>query len=264
MGAVGKAVKKVGSVAGKVGSFVFGGDSKPVQGANYAAMSDEEIARLQSIESEIERMFGEQGTLSKSSLAQSQEVQTLFADNLKNFLSGGSANPEIQAQNASYIDQLFTNPAQKVIDQNVANYEAQAQAKAASLGRNPNADVATQQAIAGEAIRQNIGLQAERGQRIQDLQTGQLNAGMQGGNYLSQLGQQAFTNRFNLLNQRSGLADFYQRQRSNTTTNNMSTSPGLLGNISNGLGQISKVGGQIGKIGAMFGGGGGGGMGGIG
>lgn len=257
MGAVGKVVKSVGKVVGKGASMLFGGDQKPVQGANYAAMSDDEIARLQSIESEIERLFGEQGSLSKANLAQSQEVQSLFADNLKNFLSGGAQSPEIQQQNASYIDQLFTNPMQKVINQNVANYEAQAAAKAASLGRNPNADVATQQAIAGEAMRQNLGLQAERGQRIQDLQTGQLNAGIQGGGFLNNLGQQAFTNRFNLLNQRSGLADFYQRQRSNTTTNNMSTSPGLLGNISHGLGQITKVGGQLGKIGSMFGGGGG-------
>jgi len=272
MGAVGKVV---GSVAGGVGGFLvggpagaaagaglggglLGGNKSAVQGSNYGKITNPEQQRLAEVEQAINQMFSQQDAAGNKSLAQSGEIQDLFANNLKDFLTSGQTNPQYLKQASNFIDQTFTNPAQAVVDQNVGNYEAQAQARAASLGRSPNADVATQQAIAGEAMRQNLGLQAERGSRIQQNVMDRLSAGSQGAGFLNGLGQQAFNNRLQLLNGRTGLADFYQKDRGRTTTNMPSTSPGLFGNISGALGQVAGIQqglGQLGGLGGFSGGG---------
>lgn len=251
MGAVGKLIKKATG-------FLVGGDKKPVQGSNYAPMSEEEYQRLSDIENQIESLFGEQGSLANKNLQQSQEIQNLFANNLKSFLTtGGQQTPEQLKQASDFVDQTFTAPAQNALNQSMIDYENRASAKAAALGRNPNADVATNQAIAAEGMRQNLGLQAERGQRIQQASQdiynrglGSLNAGLQGGQFLNNLGQQAFNNRLSLLNGRTGLADFYQRERGKTTAGTQ-TSTGALTNL-------ASIGGTAAGIGAM------GGLGGIG
>lgn len=232
------------AAVGNVVSSVFGGQKK-VQGA-YGEMSPEEEARLKSIEGQIENLFDNQSGQQQANLAQSQQIQNLFANNLKSFLTKGSAmTPEDIKQASDFVDQTFTNPAQNVVNQNVADYQSQAQGRAAALGRNPNADIATQQAIAGEGIRQNVGLQAERGARIQQATTDQynrglsgLNAGMQGSGFLNNLTQQAFQNQMGLLNARTGLADFYQKERSKYNPGPQ-TSPGLLGGLTAGIGQVS-------------------------
>lgn len=273
MSVVGKAIKGATS-------FLVGGNKSAVQGSNFGEMSADEQQRLTDIESEIDRMFGEQGSLSKSNLAESQDIQSLFVNNLKSFLTnGGQQTPEQLKEASDFVDQTFTNPTQQVVNQNISDYQSQAQARAAALGRNPNADIATQQAIAGEGLRQNIGLQAERGARIQQASQdqynrgiGSLNAGMSGSGFLNGLTQQAFQNQLGLLNGRSGLADFYQKERSKTNLGTQ-TSSGLLTNlnsIQNGVGNVvaggsnnynmisglvgggGSSGGAAGGIGAMF------------
>lgn len=262
MGAVGDFVGGIGDVVGGVTDTLFGGKQSPIQGSNYEKMSPAEAKRLQDLEGQINDLFGPQNDARVGAMAQNKDIQNLFANNLKTFLlKGGQNTPEDVNRASQFVDQTFTNPTQNVVNQNIADYQSQAQAKAAALGRDPNIDIATQQAIAGEGLRQNIGLQAERGNRIQQAvkdnynQTlGSLNAGMQGSGYLNSLAQQAFSNQLNLLNGKTGLADFYQKERGKTTTNNVSTTPGIFGQINNGLGQIAQTGQNIGKIGAMFGG----------
>lgn len=209
---------------------------KTTKDTTFTDMTPEEQKRLADIEGQINDLFGENGKLRGQDLSQNVDVQNLFTNNLKSFLtSGGQTTPEDIKRASDFVDQTFTQPTQQVVDQNVANYESQAQARAAALGRNPNADIATQQAIAGEGLRQNIGLQAERGSRIaQNTQEqynrslGSLNAGLQGSGYLNNLAQQAFQNQVGLLNSRTGLANIYQRERQ---VGKFGTSSGALTNL---------------------------------
>lgn len=209
------AVKK--AISGAT-SFLVGGDT--TKETAFADMTQEEQKRLQEIEGSINQLYGQQ--------SQQDPSTDLFRQALTHFMAGGSSNPnptpEQLQQATSFVDQTFTNPSQVALDQYNKDFTSQAQAQAAAMGRNPNLDIATQQAIQGEIARQGLGLQAERGARIQqaarDLNdTGyarglqQLKAGMQGSNFLNSLGQQAFANRIGLLNQRTGLADMFQRER---------------------------------------------------
>lgn len=241
---------------------VFGGNTRAVQGSNFAPRTDEENRRLQQIEGEIDHLFGDQGTLNGIAQDQSSEIQNLFANNLKTFLTNGTnPTPEDIANASAFVDQTFTNPSQQVLKQQQQDFSDQARATAASLGRDPNADIATQQAIAGESMRQGIGLQAERGARIQQATSDQftrglqgLQAGQQGSGFLNDLSQRAFTNRMGLLNARSGLADFYQKERSKTSINQATSSPGLLGYqsaIAKTVGNSAKAAGSILALGAV-------------
>lgn len=254
MGAVGKAISGATS-------FLTGGDPEVVSGGNYAGMTDPEKKRLKEIEDTIGNLFSEQGPLKASALSQNKDIQALFANNLKTFMTNnGQATPDQIQQASNFVDQTFTNPTQNVVNQNISDYQSQAQGRAAALGRNPNADIATQQAIAGEGLRQNIGLQAERGSRIQSnvndqyqRNLGSLNAGMQGSGYLNNLAQQAFQNQMSLLNGRTGLAQFYQAERGQKPVG-VEHSSGLLGNVNSVLNQTQQIGGSIGKVAGMLGG----------
>lgn len=217
---------------------VFGG--KPKQGKAFARMSADEQARLNQIEAGIQSLYDQTNLTEAQSGA--QDITQLFQSHLKDFLGGG-ANSAFAKQSADYVDELFTNPAQNIVNQNLADAQSQAAGRAAALGRNPNADIATQQALLGETQRQNLGLQAERGARIQNASLDRLNTGLQGAGYLNNLAQQAFGNQLNLLNARTGLAGIYQNNRANTGA--VSTSPGILGSVANAAGQI---GGTIGAI----------------
>lgn len=250
---------------------LVGGKQSAINSSNFSQISPEETKRLQDIESQINSLFEGQSAERMQSLAQSADIQGLFANNLKSFLTNGTnPTPEQIAQAEQFVDQTFTNPAQEVLRQRNADYASQAQAQAAALGRNPNADIATQQAIAGEGMRQGIGLSAERGQRIAQNVNDQfgrglqgLQTGMQGSNFLNGLTQQAFGNQLSLLNGRTGLAGIYQNERGQRPVG-IQTSSGVLSNINSvmnagsnviagGSNQVEMIGGLFGKAGSLGG-----------
>lgn len=242
----------VGKVVGGIKDAVFGGDKKTVTSSNFASMSSDEAQRLNEIETQIQSLYGNQGQLGAEQQAGANKVSQLFQQQLSQFLAGGSSNPnptpEQLQQATSYVDQTFTNPAQQALQQYGSDFSSQAEARAAALGRNPNADIATQQAIAGEIAKQGLGVQSERGSRIaqnarqlndvgyaRNLQG--LQVGQQGSSYLNGLAQQAFGNQVGLLNARSGLAGIYQKERGQNAIGQQ-TNPGILGTLTGAAGQI--------------------------
>lgn len=271
-------MSQVGDAIGGATDFLVGGKPEYHENKAFGAKTPEEAKRLQDIESKINELFGQQSQAGSSNQAASQQLASMFQDNLKSFLAGGSQNPNPspeQLQQASqFVDQTFTNPAQNQLKQQLNDLQSNYAASAASMGRNPNLDIASQQAFASDASKAGLGLQAERGARIQQEATRLndqnynrglqgLNVGMQGSGFLNGLGQQAFTNRMGLLNARSGLADIYQRDRANQGTQT-NFSSGLLTNlnsIQNGIGNVamggsnnaSMVQGLVGKAGSLGG-----------
>lgn len=253
----------VGDVIGGVSDTLFGGSPEVVQGKAFSPMSAQENERLKSIEKQIGDLYGQQG--------QQDSSVGLFRQQLSQFLAGGSSNPnptpEQLKQATTIVDQTFTAPAQQQLQQNQADFASQQQAQAAALGRNPNSDIATQQAIMSATARAGQGLQSERGARIQQAALGlndagysrglqSLNAGMQGSSFLNNLGQQAFANRMGLLNARSGLAGIYQNERSQSTAG-VQSSPGILGTVGGAIGQVAGIGSGLNSLSSAFGGGGG-------
>jgi hypothetical protein len=215
--------------------------------SGYAQMSQDEIDRLRDIENQLKKQYSKVGN-------ENADFNNMFKQLLTNFVKG-SDTPEELARASSFVDQTFTNPARAQINQNLSDFSAQADARAAALGRNPYTDIATQQAMLGETQRQNLALNTQRGQMIADNRTNQLNAGMLGGQFLNNLTQQAFANRMSLLNARSGIADYYQKQRMQSQSSNGSA--GLLGNLASlgtqTAGAIGGIGAGVNAIGGMFG-----------
>lgn len=217
---------------------VLGGDQVAPPEA-HAEMTGEERQRLVEIEQQLKAMSSEAGQ------PQDAELQNMFRSQLVNFLGrdfGGAPTPEQLQQATSFVDQTFTAPAQEALRQTESEAQTAIQANTAALGRNPNLDVATQQAIAGEIARQRLGLQAERGARIGEQANvftdrgfnqgiGQLQAGMSGSGFLNDLAQRSFENRLNLLNARTGVANIYQSNRLRLNQPG-GTTPGLLGTLS--------------------------------
>ena len=254
----------------KATEFLVGGKQSVLDAKNFADMPPEERKRLEDIEAKINAEFTKEDAYDP---AQAKEIEKLFVDSLKTFMARDpNASPEDIAKATSFIDQTFTNPAQAQLKQQTMDLQSQYAAQAAAMGRNPNADIATQQAFLGEATRAGLSLNAERGARIQaqtenSFNRGltQLNAGMQGSGFLNQLGQQAFQNKLSLLNGRTGLAGLYQNERGQKAAG-IQTSSGLLTNINamqNAFGNVAAGGSDNKKSGermlAMMAGGGGGG-----
>jgi hypothetical protein len=253
----------VGKAISAVTEPIFGGGQKAQ--ASHSGITTDEVARLNDIESKIGDLYKNQP--SQVGLAQKdQQIQDLFRDHLIDFMSGAGKTeptPEQLAQATDFVDKTFTAPTQTALNQYQSDFTDQQNARAAALGRNPNADIATQQAIFGEGQRNTMNLQNQRGAQIQQQAMGLnqlandrslqgLSAGMQGVNqglqtsgFLNSLQQQAMLNRMNLLNQKTGIANFYQADRGIA---GYGTNPGILGNISSGLGQISGIGQQAGNI----------------
>lgn len=241
MGAVGDAI-------GSITEPILGGKQKVMQGKNFDPITEEEKVRIADIERKLTDLYNQNP----------DDMSNLFRQHLTQFLTskqGPEASQEQLANATKFVDQIYTAPAQEAMRQQVADYTSAAQANAAAMGRAPNLDVATQQAIAGEAIRQQLGLNLNRGQMVgqealRQNQEGynrslnQLNAALQGSGFLNNLNQRAFENRLNLLNARSGLAKFYQSERGMSNAG-ISTSPGLLGGIAGAAGQVA---GTIGAI----------------
>jgi len=272
------AVKK--AVSGAT-SFLVGGKQSVLDAKNFSDMPPEERKRLEDIEAKINAEFAKEDAYDP---AQAKEIEKLFVDSLKTFMARDqNAKPGDIEKATALIDKTFTDPAQAQLKQQTADLQSQYAAQAAAMGRNPNADIATQQAFLGDATRAGLSLNAERGARIQaDIQTqtdnnensfqnsfnrglSQLSAGMQGSGFLNQLGQQAFQNKLSLLNGRTGLAGLYQNERGQKAAG-IQTSSGLLTNINamqNSLGNVTAGGSDNKKSGermlAMMAGGGGGG-----
>lgn len=225
-------------------STVFGGNSRAVQGSAYAAPSDQETNRIGDIENQINQIFGDQSGTYQNSISSNQDVQKLFSDQIKSFIANGSQlTPEQIKQASDQVDQTFTAPAQAQLNQQLNDVQSNYNARAASMGRSPSQDLASQQAFASDATRAGLGLQVERGNRIQQSGLNSLQQGMQGTGFLNQLGQQAFQNRMGLLNARTGLADYYQKDRQNSNVAGTTSSPGLLGFVGaagNAAGSIAK------------------------
>jgi hypothetical protein len=251
MSAVTKIVKGAGDV-------LFGG-GKTDRGA-YGNMSQQEIDRMNGIEGNLKDLFNTQTQEGSGYQTDTNNIEQLFRDHLTQFLTNnGNPSPEQTAAATNFVDKTFTAPTQNALDQYMGNFESEQNAKAASLGRNPNSDVATNQAIFGEGYRQTKNLQNERASRIasraddQGLQT--LNAGLTGSNFLNSLTQQSFSNRLGLLNARSGIADYYQKNRG-VLNQQGSGSAGLLPTLGslgpNTNGAISGVTSAVKGIGGLF------------
>lgn len=248
LGKVGGAVSGVGKAVGGATDFLVGG--KPLDSYNRVEkpMSDEEKARYAEIEKVVNEMLAQPDA--------NQDLNALFKQHLLDFTSkdfGPNPTPEQLQQATSFIDQTFTAPAQQQLTQLQNDTEAQAQAKAAAMGRNGNLDASTQAAVAAEMARANLGVNAERGNRIGNLALqyndtaynragGQLNSLAQGSNFLNSLTQQAFNNKLNLLNARSGIGSVFQNERfQNRIDGGGGHSSGLLTNINsvqNSLGDV--------------------------
>lgn len=216
-----------------VGDF-FGGATDFLVGTSkdqkkFGKMSAGEIDRQADIENKIDTAYGVAGQQDASAVD--------FRQLLSNFISkdyGESPTPEQIAQASAFVDQTFTAPAQNVVAQNNTDYNNTARATAAAMGRNPNLDIATQQAMLDQTNRADLGIQAERGNRIAQETTGQFTRGLQqlqgaqqGSMFLTGLQNQAMANRLALLDAKSNVGNFFQNERANT--GNRNTTTGALG-----------------------------------
>jgi hypothetical protein len=271
------AVKK--AVAGAT-SFLVGGKEIPAT-TSTQAMTNSEQDRQADIEAKLNELY-----------AQSDNGATsdLFKQHLTSFLTGDQStvpNADQIARAKDFVNQTFGNPAEAALQDYEGKFNASQQATAASLGRNPNADQATQQAMFNEGMRTRRDLENERGSRVAQTALGfndqAYNRDATSLGYLNNLTQQAFGNRMNLLNARSGINASLQRDRlSNLSSTKGGTTSGLLTNataVGKGLNDfqyqwwnrpIKQTGGgyadmmsfgQASNIGGGLGGGGGGGMG---
>jgi hypothetical protein len=248
---------------------VFGGEQKAAVYNSFTPITEEEKARLAEIEGEIKKLYS-RGTTSKGP----QEMQDLFRKHILQFVQkdyGTNPTPEQMAEATSFVDSTFTKPAQEALSQQQGDFESQMSARAAALGRNPNVDIATQQAMLGEAMRGQRGLMQERGSRIAqeargvnqmgyDRALNRLNVGqlgsqqeMQRSSFLNDLSQRAFQNQMNLLNARTGIGQFHQSERGQNGANTMTTNPGLLGGAVAAGNQIAQLGQAYGGISTMMG-----------
>lgn len=195
-----------------------------------------------------------------TSNTQNSDAVNKFQSDLNNFLTNnpnGSPGANSVADATKTVDQTFTQPAQAAVNQQISNATSGYQARAAALGRDPNLDQSTNQSIANTAVQANLGLQEQRGQRIQQ-QTQQnygnslqsLQASSAGAGFLNNLGQQAFTNRLNTLNQNT-IPLNYSLGATGQDTAHMQTNPGFLGSLSSGISGLSNFGSQSSALGSQ-------------
>lgn len=240
MSAVGKVLKGVGGAVGGATDFLVGGKPQVISSENFSPMSDQEKQRLEQIDKSITELYSQQPDFQ----GDANQLSKTFKDLVSQFVAkdyGTAPSPEQMKEAQSFVDSTFYAPAQEQLRQYEADFGATQAAQAAALGRNPNADLATQQAIFKEGLRARTGMELERGSRVAQEARGinelgytrdlnRLGTASQGANFLNNLAQQAFSNRLNLLNGRSGLAQFYQQERSRTPLG-INHSSGLLTNI---------------------------------
>lgn len=233
----------MGGVVDTISGGIFGGNKKQKVTTDVAPAGQEETQLLQQL---LASAGGQAGQQAPGQLdPQAQKIQDLFKGVLTNYLSGAQsgqvASPEVLKQTQAFVDQTFTNPAQKSLDVQAQNFIAQQAQRSAVAGRQ-----STDPAVAARVYGQLAPLQAQigmqRGQMIQDTAINQplrqLQAGLQGLGGLSQIqNQQAFAPMFmNTLNQqamqnRLGLLNYMSNQRLGAAGKTMSdtTGRGLVG-----------------------------------
>lgn len=226
----------VGNAVSNATGFLVGGKQHPstttIQGASPA-----EQQLVSGMQGDLGNLYDQSTSAYNSASNAAADPTSQFKTLLTHYLANnGNATPEQLAQATNFVDQTFTNPTQTAINQYNSVYNDQANAKAAMLGRNPNGDVATQQAIysQGQLNQQNLMNQraAMIQQQAQSNTQNALNSGMQGSTFLNNLTQQAFNNRLNALNGMSNLGSYYLNSRvHNTTSYGPSTSSGLMTNM---------------------------------
>jgi hypothetical protein len=219
-------------------NFLVGGKKQDAYTKLGENMSAEEKARLDDIEKQLNEMLAQPNA--------NADLEQMFKQHLTDFVSkdfGPNPTPEQLQQATSLIDDTFTNPAQAQLNAQRGDIESQNQALAASMGRNGNLDASTRAAIASEQMKQQLGLNAERGSRIGNLaldynnrdyarQGEKLNTLGSGTGFLNQLTQQAMANKLSLLNARSGVGNTYQNERfQNRISGGGGTSSGILSQI---------------------------------
>lgn len=254
---------------GGITDFLIGGEPQDSY-QKHAPTSVEDKQSLHDFNNKVNSLYGAQlnaganAQLNTPQYAQGdKQIQDTFRQHLMDFMThdqGPNPSPDQLKQAQDFVDQTFTNPAQNSLNDYTSQFNAQQQAQAAALGRNPNLDQATNQAIYNEGARNQRNIQTERGSRVAQtalglnqegynrglngLQAGisGINAGnsILGGNlnqqsFLNGLQQQAFGNQLNLLNASTFTPQFNQRDRiADVTQGGGGTSSGLLTNI-NGI-----------------------------
>lgn len=242
---------------------IVGGKKKDAYSRVENGMSDEEKARLDEIEKHVTDLYSQQDP--------NADVSALFKQHLLDFASkdfGPNPSPEQMEQATSFIDQVYTNPAQAALKTQQGDIESQNQALAASMGRNGNLDASTRAAIANAQMRGQLDLNQQRGSLIGNtaldfnnrayLRAGdQLNALGSGSNFLNNLTQQSLNNKLALLNARSNIGNVYQNERfQNRITGGGGTSSGILTNISairDGVENVSGIQSGRGLVGGILG-----------
>lgn len=208
----------------------------------YMTPSSDDTSYLNGIKGNLASGLTTQQGNQSNNQSQLSDVQSQFYNDLSSFLAGSNGpnpTPDQIKQATDFVDQTYTNPTQNALNQYQSDFTDKSNAQAAAMGRNPNNDIATQQAIYGEGQRNTINLQANRASQIaqqaqnlnntgysRNLST--LNAGLQGSNFLNGLTQQAFGNQLSLLNGQTGLAQMGQNQNK---VGQYGTSSGLIPNM---------------------------------
>ena len=170
--------------------------------------------------------------------SQDKQIQDLFRNNLISYLSGpsaqGRASPEQVASATDFVDQTFTAPARQQLQEFQKQFGEQQSQQAAILGRQP-LDTALQDRTAQNLAPLFLQLGAERGSRIaqrtDEVPLRNIQVGLQGlsgvnnilnqqgfqSNFLSNLANQALSNRINLASAQSqgftGLLDRLRQER---------------------------------------------------
>lgn len=228
----------------------------PIAAENLATERDSLRNQMKAIEQggqltsgiqKIEGFQSEDDLIRKQYEAQSAPLMEQFKSLLnqsltKDFALNGANPAEARAAAEKFTDETFTNAARARLQDFRSQVEGDLRSKAASLGREPNLDSATQSRIFEESMRGLRDLELERGARVaeradmlgyqrplEQLERAAGGLGVYQGqsSFITDLANKARENRLNLINMRTGFADRQARERGVNVS--QYTNPGLIG-----------------------------------
>lgn len=185
------------------------------------------------------------------------------------FIQNGYKPNEARAASEAFVDATYTNQARAKMSDLQNQFQSNLSAQAASLGRNPAIDSATQSRIFEEMVRGERDIGLERGARVaqrtdelaynrplEALQrsVGGLGAYQTQSNFLSDLAQRAMNNRIGLLNLQGGLLDrgFKERYPGSGAGQSEQYNPSLAERVGGGIASGVSMGKGIADIGGLF------------